>query len=103
MLHIEISHQAIDAEMAQSWHVVDVAHYQHISDVFKSGSTEAVRFCGRTGDAIGVEVVEEGFDGRIGFRDVHTSGVKLLHLGVVEAGEMWPSSAKDEPVNMNWW
>lgn len=75
--------------------VVDVGHDEEARDVAELAAVFRL-------DTVGVQVVEEGFDDGVGFGDVHLLGVEFGHLGVVQAGEVWPASLQDELVHMDW-
>ena len=74
--------------------VIDVGHDQHTSNV-------AQLFAIFWLDAISVQVVEEGFDHRVWFGDVHLLGVEFCHLGGVKTSEVIPTGLEDEFVDMN--
>ena len=54
-------------------------------------------------DGVGVEVVEEGADNRIGFRDMHALVMVFHHFGCIEAFEVRPTGLEDHFVDVNWW
>jgi hypothetical protein len=96
MLHIKLSAKAVHTEKSKSGHVIDVGHDEHAGDVVKRRS---VRWA--LGDAVCIQIVEEGVDSRVGFRNVHFLRVELEHLGGPEARKVWPASLEDELVDMN--
>ena len=55
------------------------------------------------GDAVCIEIIEEGADDRIGFGDVHFLGLELGHLGGVDTGEVGPTGLEDQFMDVDRW
>ncbi len=96
VVDIELLGEAVHAEQTQVWDVVDVGHDEEAGDIAELAAVFGL-------DAVGVEVVEEGFDDRVGLGDVHFLGMKFGHLGVVQTSEVWPASLEDKLVDMDRW